>query len=207
MLLISAPLILVPHAQHARIRMVGLFPHTWLIGDQSQGKATQRRTSPPSLLNLNLNLLVSPDRPPSLGDDPRNFTLAHSPFLATVDLPSLAAGANSANDLCPPSPPVLQFCLKSPKPRGLPQASQLPPQISLLKHRALALKTTEKTKFWATSAAPRPLAMDLKRSPQAELRSAGNQPEESDEDGYSEDGYSGSENRPHKRQKRPMSVS
>jgi len=59
-----------------------------------------------------------PARIATIGEDPRNFTLAHSPFLATVDIPSLAAGADSANDLCPPSPPVLQFCLKSPKPRG-----------------------------------------------------------------------------------------
>jgi hypothetical protein len=77
--------------------MVGLLPHTSLIGDQSQGKATQRRTSPRSLMNLILNLLVSPDHPPIIGEDPRSFTspsrIRPSYFLATVDIPSLAAGA------------------------------------------------------------------------------------------------------------------
>jgi len=62
-----------------RIRMVGLFPHTSLIGDQSQGKATQRRTSPASLLNLNLNLLVSPDSPTIIGEDPRTSRRAFAP--------------------------------------------------------------------------------------------------------------------------------
>ena len=109
------------HSTHA-FAWLASSPHTSLIGDQSQGKATQRRTSPRSLMNLILNLLVSPDHPPIIGEDPRSFTspsrIRPSYFLATVDVPSLAAGADSANDLCPPSPPVLQFCLKSPKPRG-----------------------------------------------------------------------------------------
>jgi hypothetical protein len=73
--------------------MVGLFPHTSPIGDQSQGKATQRRTSPPKPAESESEPARIARSHTIIGEDPRNFTLAHSPFLATVDLPSLAAGS------------------------------------------------------------------------------------------------------------------
>jgi hypothetical protein len=120
------------HSTHASAWLASS-PTPSLIGDQSQGKATQCRTSKPSsLLNLNLNLLVSPDRPPSLGKDPRNFTLAHSPFLATVDPPSLAAGADSANDPLPAEPASSQILPEVPKAEGFfPKLHSFPHNLAL----------------------------------------------------------------------------
>jgi hypothetical protein len=114
MLLISAPLILVS-ACTARTHS-----HGWPLPPTLRSLAISHKAKLLSVAQAPepAESESEPARIATIGEDPRNFTLAHSPFLATVDIPSLAAGADSANDLCPPSPPVLQFCLKSPKPRG-----------------------------------------------------------------------------------------
>ena len=113
MLLISAPLILVSACTARAFAWLASSPTLRSLAISHKAKLLSVAQAPEPAESES-----EPARIATIGEDPRNFTLAHSPFLATVDIPSLAAGADSANDLCPPSPPVLQFCLKSPKPRG-----------------------------------------------------------------------------------------